>query len=172
IRSQMNPHFVFNALNSIQSLITDNRQREATSYLADFASLLRSVLNHSGKPLIPLSDELEAVDRYCRLEQLRFPFAYQIEVKGDIDPQLIEIPSMIIQPLVENAIVHGIAPHPERAQLNVCIASDGGHLVVTVTDNGGGLAPQPPTRGKGNGIGLTLVEDRIRNFNNHEKNAN
>ncbi|SEK30763.1 sensor histidine kinase [Parapedobacter koreensis] len=172
LRSQMNPHFIFNALNSIQSLITENRFRDANIYLAEFASLLRGVLNNSEKPGVSLSDELEAVEHYCRLEQLRFDFTYRIHVPDDVSPELIEIPSMIIQPLVENSIVHGFAQKRRKACLTIAIEHTNCGLTVTVADNGTGLPVEGQVYRQGNGMGLKLVEERVRNFNNTEKNTN
>lgn len=110
IRSQMNPHFIFNALSSIQNLINRSANKEAGEYLVNFSRLLRKVLSTSEKKLVPLSDEIEQIQLYLKLEQLRFPFSYSVSVGENIDPELIEIPGMLIQPFVENAVKHGIAP--------------------------------------------------------------
>ena len=110
IRSQMNPHFIFNALSSIQNLINRSASQEANEYLIDFSRLLRKVLATSEKKLVPLSDEIEQLQLYLKLEQLRFPFSYSLTVDKNIEPDAIEIPGMLIQPFVENAVKHGIAP--------------------------------------------------------------
>ena len=101
IRSQMNPHFIFNALSSIQNLINRSANQEANKYLIDFSRLLRKVLATSEKKLVPLSDEIEQLQLYLKLEQLRFPFSYSLTVDNNIEPDAIEIPGMLIQPFVE-----------------------------------------------------------------------
>lgn len=167
IRSQMNPHFVFNALNSIQSLINGSQFKEANIYLARFSTLLRSVLNNSEKSMVPLSNELEAVTLYCQLEQLRFDFAFELLLDEAINPNLIEIPPMVIQPLVENAIVHGLAPKGNEGVLQIEISIVQGQLQVVVTDNGTGLTSKKSDKLSKKGFGLKLVQERI-NILNHE----
>ena len=108
IRSQMNPHFIFNALSSIQNLINRSANQEANEYLIDFSRLLRKVLATSEKKLVSLSDEIEQLQLYLKLEQLRFPFSYSLAVGKNIEPDAIEIPGMLIQPFVENAVKHGM----------------------------------------------------------------
>ncbi|MGE5458078.1 MAG: sensor histidine kinase, partial [Methanococcaceae archaeon] len=128
IRSQMNPHFIFNALNSIQSLINSNQFKEANIYLSKFAVLLRGVLNNSEKSRVSLSDELQAVELYCQLEQLRFDFHFDINIAEDVNGDLIEIPGMIIQPLAENAVVHGISAKGNEGKLNIKVSRQNGNV--------------------------------------------
>jgi hypothetical protein len=109
IRSQMNPHFIFNALNSIQALINTRQYKEANIYLEKFALMMRKVLSNSEKSMVALSEELDAVTLYCQLEQLRFDFGFKLNIAAGVDTRLIEVPGMLIQPLVENAIIHGLA---------------------------------------------------------------
>lgn len=166
VRSQMNPHFIFNALNSIQSLITAGKLKVANIYLAEFAALLRGVLHSSDKKQVSLSEELEAVSRYCRLEQLRFGFDYAITVDEEhIHADLIEIPGMIIQPLVENALVHGLKYQPPDARLTIDVRMANGFLYIAVEDNGTGLAATDAGSGKHNQLGLKLVTERVAMFN-------
>jgi hypothetical protein len=171
IRSQMNPHFIFNALNSIQSLINRDQYKEANIYLAKFAVLLRGVLNNSEKNMISLSEELQAVKLYCELEQLRFDFKLLIEVADDVKTNLIEIPGMIIQPLAENAIVHGISPKGENGLLTIKIDRQHGDLCVYVSDNGVGLPSENADTLRQKGFGLKLVEERIAILNYEGKSA-
>ncbi len=165
IRSQMNPHFVFNALNSIQSLINGNQFKEANIYLSKFAVLLRGVLNNSEKSMVSLSDELKAVELYCQLEQLRFEFKFEINVNPEVNCDLIEIPGMIIQPLAENAIVHGLSPKGNQGKLSIQIERHNGDLCVGVSDNGVGLSPQVNDTLSQKGFGLRLVEERLNILN-------
>jgi len=171
IRSQMNPHFIFNALNSIQSLINGSQFKEANIYLSKFAVLLRGVLNNSEKSRISLSDELQAVELYCQLEQLRFEFKFEISIDPEVDCDLIEIPGMIIQPLAENAVVHGLSGKGDQGKLNVQVKRQNGNLCVCVSDNGVGLQTQKIDELSQKGFGLKLVEERINILNLDGKEA-
>ncbi|WP_147243779.1 sensor histidine kinase [Pedobacter miscanthi] len=163
IRSQMNPHFMFNALNSIQSLINSGQYKEANIYLEKFSLLMRRVLNNSEKTFVSLSDDLEAVSLYAELEKLRFNFVFNLSVEKGINSGLIEIPGMIIQPLVENAIIHGIAQMGTSGILDIRISRRGIYLRVEVSDNGIGLVEK--TSGKPIGLGLKLVRERLSLLN-------
>lgn len=171
IRSQMNPHFIFNALNSIQSLINSNQFKEANIYLSKFAVLLRGVLNNSEKSRISLSDELQAVELYCQLEQLRFEFKFEISIDPEVNGDLIEIPGMIIQPLAENAVVHGLSAKGELGKLDIQVKRQNGNLCVCVADNGVGLSSQKIDELSQKGFGLKLVEERINILNLDGKEA-
>jgi LytS/YehU family sensor histidine kinase len=171
IRSQMNPHFIFNALNSIQSLINGNQFKESNIYLSKFAVLLRGVLNNSEKSRVSLSDELESVRLYCELEQLRFEFKFEILIDPQVNSDLIEIPGMIIQPLAENAIVHGLSAKGAEGILMIRVDRKNDHLCVCVSDNGVGLSPQVADTLSQKGFGLKLVEERINILNLDGKEA-
>ncbi|MES2454911.1 MAG: histidine kinase [Bacteroidota bacterium] len=162
IRSQMNPHFLFNALNSIQSLINNQQYKQANIYLEKFSFLMRKVLNNSGKSFVPLSDELQAVELYCELERLRFNFDFSIEVSEETNTQLIEIPGMIIQPLVENAVVHGLSERGSAGKLSINIHQDQSYLHIEIRDNGRGLSPASENP---QGFGLKLVRERLALLN-------
>lgn len=159
IRSQMNPHFIFNALNSIQSLINNYQYKEANVYLEKFSLLMRRVLNNSEKSFVALSDELDAIILYCELEQLRFNFKFEIEVSPEVNTQLMEIPGMIIQPLVENAILHGLAQKGDAGRLFIHISFDQGYLKIVIKDNGTGLKEDTADGNKS--FGLKLVKERL-----------
>ena len=171
IRSQMNPHFIFNALNSIQSLINGNQFKEANIYLSKFAVLLRGVLNNSEKSRISLSDELQAVELYCQLEQLRFEFKFGITIDPDVNCDLIEIPGMIIQPLAENAVVHGLSGKGNLGKLDIQVKRQNGNLSICVSDNGVGLSTEITDTLSQKGFGLKLVEERINILNLDGKEA-
>ncbi|EDM34963.1 two-component signal transduction histidine kinase [Pedobacter sp. BAL39] len=163
IRSQMNPHFMFNALNSIQSLINNHQYKEANIYLEKFSLLMRRVLNNSEQTFVSLSDEIEAVTLYAELEKLRFDFVFNITLDDDLNTDLIEIPGMIIQPLVENAIIHGIAQQRTAGILKIRISKTDGCLKIAVIDNGPGLITKPEE--KKSGFGLKLVRERLHLLN-------
>jgi two-component sensor histidine kinase len=163
IRSQMNPHFIFNALNSIQSLINNQQYKEANIYLEKFALLMRRVLNNSEKTFVSLSDELEAITLYAELEQLRFDFAFNIHIDKGINANLIEIPGMITQPLIENAILHGIAQKGSSGTLTVDISKSDSFLKIVISDNGSGW--DGVVKNAHNGFGLKLVRERLTLLN-------
>jgi signal transduction histidine kinase len=159
IRSQMNPHFMFNALNSIQSLINNSQYIEANVYLEKFALLMRRVLNNSEKSFVTLSDELDAITLYCELEQLRFNFKFEIEVSPEVNTQIMEIPGMIIQPLVENSVLHGLAQKGDTGRLKINITCDEHYLKIVIKDNGTGLKEN--IAGGNKSFGLKLVKERL-----------
>jgi len=138
LRSQMNPHFMFNSLNSIQNFILTNKDDRAVMYLNKFAKLMRMILNNSEKSHITLNEELEAMRLYIELEQMRFQnqFQFKINVSEDIDPDYEQIPTMLIQPYVENAILHGLNPKKEAGLLQIDIRLAGSVMICSIIDNG------------------------------------
>lgn len=162
IRSQMNPHFIFNALGSIQNLIKQSRNDKANEYLINFAKLLRMVLSSSEKKLIALSEEVEQLTLYLKLEQLRLPFEYSIVIEDGVDLENEEVPGMLIQPLVENAIIHGIAPKG-TGSLTINMSKENTILYVSVLDTGIGFSDAALK----SGFGLRAVNERL-NLLNHE----
>jgi two-component system LytT family sensor kinase len=161
IRTQFNPHFVFNALNSIQGLITKNDQHNATKYLVEFGTLMREALKASGKEFTTLAGEIKMLENYLRLEQLRFGFSYRFAVDPRLSVNDIETPSLLLQPIVENAVKHGISALQENGLLIISFTEDGPDMVATVTDNGDGFKTGEPTTG----FGLQLTHDRIKLLN-------
>lgn len=142
LRAQMNPHFMFNAVNSIQSFILQNDSETAQKYLAKFSRLIRSVLENSKMDTIILSKEIEALKLYLDLECLRasFRFDYEINVQETLQLDLIQVPSMLIQPYVENAVLHGILPlHNKRGRLLISFYKEKELLKCKIEDNGIGL---------------------------------
>ena len=138
LRSQMNPHFIFNSLNAIQECILTNKVDEAYEYLSKFSKLQRMVLNNSEKELISLSNEIEMLRLYLSLESLRFSksFAYEINTDSISDIDDIVIPSLLTQPLVENAIWHGLRSKEGEKMLKIKYEETTEHLMVTIEDNG------------------------------------
>ena len=165
IRSQMNPHFVFNALGSIQSLINQEKNVEANHYLVNFAKLLRMALSTSEKKLTPLADELEQLDLYLRLEQLRVPFVYDITVDSNICLSDEEIPGMLIQPIVENAVIHGIVPK-QGGNISIRIRKEENILLVDVADDGAGFTGDVQQK---NGFGIRAINERLALLNDELK---
>lgn len=141
LRSQLNPHFIFNAIGSIQSYMYHNDAKSASSYLAKFASLMRSILNQSSQELIPLSEEVEMLDNYLSLEKLRrnTAFQYQLNVDEGIDAEETMLPSMLVQPFVENAIKHAFISDNEENNIKIYFSKTEKILQVKVEDNGVGI---------------------------------
>lgn len=141
LRSQMNPHFIFNALNSVNSFIATNDERTANKYLADFSSLMRAVLENSEEDFIPLSSEIELLKKYTMLEHFRFKdkFEYTFTVAPNLDIDNFEIPPMLLQPYVENAVWHGLRYKEEKGHLHIEFSQqDSETAIVTVSDDGVG----------------------------------
>jgi hypothetical protein len=140
IKSQMNPHFFFNALNTIQSYIYTNDKLQAANYLNQFSELTRMVLDMSNKDLIALSDELKALQLYLDLEALRFEgkLHYTLSVAENVQPDLHWLPPMLIQPYVENAIKHGLLHSKNKWELLVHFSMGTNGLIVLIDDNGVG----------------------------------
>lgn len=163
--SLMNPHFMFNALNSIQHYINVQDRQNANRYLSDFASLIRKNFEAAQQSFIPLEQELENVTIYLRLEQMRFAnkFSYQIIIPEAIDIEHWMMPTMMLQPLLENAVIHGIMPSSIDGQITIRLNEVDNNLVFTITDNGIGfknsLALKQPTEHKSHGMGL--IKKRI-----------
>lgn len=149
LKAQMNPHFIYNALNSIQEMVLINERKKAGEYIHMFAELMRSYLNRSDASSIALSDEISALEKYLELERLRFGdrFTYELRVDPDLEPEEIMIPSMLIQPYVENGIKHGLFHRKTGGKMNIAFAKAASvpaksgaadSLIVTIEDNGVG----------------------------------
>ena len=138
LRQQMNPHFIFNTLNSIQYYMYQHDKISTNNYLTKFSLLMRKTLENSQHTSIPIKDELDALELYLELEALRFKekFNYSIDVDEDIDTHLLKIPTMLVQPYVENAISHGLIHKEEVGNVKVCMKLKGQFLETTIEDNG------------------------------------
>lgn len=161
IRSQLNPHFVFNALSSIQGLINKNEISAANHYLTEFSTLLRESLRNNDKEMVPLITEISLLETYLKLEQLRFHFQYKITIDESINQNAIEIPSLLLQPLVENAIKHGTPLLQERGIITIQFTTIGRTLRILISDNGSGFNGEVSEKG----LGLKLTRDRIQLLN-------
>ncbi len=171
--AQMNPHFLFNSLNSIDSYIIRNESKKASEYLNNFARLIRLILQNSRTNYTSLKDELETLDLYLQMESLRFKdkFEFEISVAEGLDASSINIPPMLIQPYLENAIWHGLM-HKDGGggKVRVRVELAGDNLVCTVEDNGVGRARaaelNPRRSGKNRqSMGMKITEDRIEILN-------
>ncbi len=173
LRSQMKPHFVFNSLSSIQHFILDNDQESAHLYLSRFASLMRKILENASKDSISLSREIEMLTLYLSLEKLRFgkEFEYQTVIDESLDPEHIEIPPMLIQPYIENAIWHGLLPKKSQARLWIRFyPEEETNLVCEIEDNGIGRKAAAEKKKSGHqSTGMKNMEERI-GILNHMQN--
>ncbi len=138
LKAQMNPHFMYNTLNSIQDLVLQNDIKNSNYYLSRYSSLMRKILDTSESNEIELAEEADTLKLYLELEQLRFgsDFTFNIEIDSSVDPHNTHIPSMIIQPFVENAIKHGLLHKKGKKVLNITFKTEGGILNCFITDNG------------------------------------
>ncbi len=175
VLSQMNPHFIFNSLNSIQNFIIDNDAKNANIYLVIFSSLIRKILEGSKKNFISLKEEIETIKLYLELEKFRFDqqFEYNINVDGRLNADHLAIPSMILQPYLENAIWHGLVPKKEKGSLEVDVEEiDPGMISISITDNGIGrdkAAEINKRRKHHKATGMKNVEERLNLLNRLNK---
>jgi ligand-binding sensor domain-containing protein/anti-sigma regulatory factor (Ser/Thr protein kinase) len=158
----INPHFVFNCLNSIQNYIHKNDKDAASQYLADFATLIRKTLQHAQDSFISLQNELERVKLYIELEQLRFgeKLGYNIIIEADVDMD-IQIPNMILQPYIENSIRHGLRPKKDGGLVEIHISKKQTELLISIKDNGVGLSNATQRSNKHVSMGLKLTNERL-----------
>ena len=161
---QMNPHFVFNCLGSISSFIVQNGNDSAIKYLAKFSKLMRLTLEYSKESLIPVDKEIEALQNYLELEQLRFNKAFDFFINKDKNIEDdVALPPLLIQPFVENAIIHGLIPKKERGYLSVHFSMSDNHLVCTVTDNGIGINTSKELKEQSVSVHKSMALDIIKN---------
>jgi two-component system, LytTR family, sensor kinase len=148
LRSQMNPHFIFNSLNSVQKYIWENKEEDAAEYLAKFAKLMRAILENSRKDLVTLKEEMEVMKIYTELEHRRSNgrFDYTIKIAEDINAAHTGIPPMLLQPFIENAIWHGLSKKEDKGHLLISIFIASNQLVCIVEDDGVGRQNQPDKR--------------------------
>jgi ligand-binding sensor domain-containing protein/signal transduction histidine kinase len=168
LHAQMNPHFIFNSLNSIRELILQNENDKASHYLARFARLIRMNLDHSRHHLISLQQNVEHLHRYLEIEKLRFDdFTYAISVDQELDTTNIEIPAMLLQPLIENAIWHGLKPKQGNKKIDIRFLQQHDQLVCEIEDNGIGInqSSQRKQHETHHSVGIENIKDRIRLLN-------
>lgn len=175
LRGQMNPHFIFNCLGSIQQFITENDSRSATRYLARFAKLIRLSLHSSVDGKHTLREEVEMLDNYLALELMRFKgkFTYRIEVYGDLDQDDIYLPPMLIQPFVENALKHGMKNKSEEGLIDVTFTKEKNVILVCVSDNGPGFSQSQQSEIKSHkSFGMSLTKKRLDILSNSAAEIN
>ena len=176
LRLQMNPHFIFNSLNSIENFMMQNEKRLASDYLTKFSKLIRSILDSSLNEWIPVSKDMEALQWYVDLQQLRLnnKFSYHTDIDGQLLQGDYKVPSMLIQPFVENAIEHGVA-HSEKSnlKLTVTVSLENDYIIYTIEDNGIGRqrAAEYNRQNKPyhKSVGVAITTERVNIFNKEQK---
>jgi two-component system LytT family sensor kinase len=165
LKMQLHPHFLFNTLNGIAGLVRDNKNRAAVDMLAGLSDLLRYTLENAGRQEVPLKEELEFLELYLGIQQMRFPDRLRVEMR--VAPETLDalVPNLILQPLVENAIRHGVSKRATPGTVGVTAERDGEHLRVNVYDDGPGLQGNGGAGeggGAGRGVGLSNTRERLQ----------
>ncbi len=166
LRSQLNPHFMFNCLHSIQSLVNKNQTEIANKYIEDFASLTRLILENSPKSEILLSQEIDILTLFMELEKLSFqkPFEYSVDINSEINPNITYIPPLILQPFAENSIKHGFQNLNITGEIKIIVDKTPTNLIVNIEDNGTGRKLNPEQsllKPEKNSMGLNIIRERL-----------
>jgi ligand-binding sensor domain-containing protein len=175
LQAQMNPHFIFNTINAIQYFISKKDNDSAYFYLTKFSRLLRQTLENSEKLRIPLDEELELLKLYLELQLLRYgnKFSYHIDIDPEIDTHIVEIPSMVFQPYIENSIQHGFSSKRKGGKLVISIKQNNNMLVCTIKDNGVGIKKSLSLKKEKDSVhkssGMKLIADRLEIINTAHK---
>jgi two-component sensor histidine kinase len=159
LRFQLNPHMLFNSLNSVSSLIVTNRKEDAETMLARLTDFLRTTLRSDPEALVTVDEELEAIEAYLAIEAVRFGERMTVEYDCSAEVAEAKIPSFILQPLVENAVKYGVARSRTKVEIRISAARDGGNLLLSVVDNGSADPGGPSTPSLG--VGLKNIRDRL-----------
>ncbi|MBT8286944.1 MAG: histidine kinase [Bacteroidia bacterium] len=178
LRSQMNPHFIFNSLNSIKRYIIDSEKENAVYYLNKFSKLIRLILSSSREDEVSLADELETIELYVNIENIRFnnEIDFLIDITENINLDTIKIPSLILQPFIENAIWHGLSLKKTNKKLKVKVEKENKSFVkIDIIDNGIGRQRSAEIKSKKihrqESVGIKLTQERLKNFSKNYKNA-
>ena len=178
LRSQMNPHFLFNSLNSIKLYIINNETKNAVHYLNKFSKLIRKILEASSLKEIPLAEELETVELYMNIENIRFSneIQFNINVEEGIDTHLIKIPSLILQPFLENALWHGLSSKEGDKSIQLDVSkSKNGFIQIAISDNGVGREEAEKLKErkvlKRKSVGIDITKERLHNFSKDYQNS-
>ncbi len=178
LRAQMNPHFIFNSLSSIQNLISSGKKEFAVKYLNKFSLIMRNLLESSFDTNIILSEEILLLEKYLQLEALRFneSFDYEITVDKELDPDAVEIPALLVQPFVENAIIHGLLNKPDgNKKLHIHFSKGEASVICTIEDNGIGRKASSERTSiyerKNKSRGIQVTKKRLELLNPKQKDT-
>ncbi len=163
LRSQMNPHFIFNSLNSIQKYIWENKEEDAAEYLANFAKLMRAILENSRKEFIPVKEEITVMKLYIELEHRRSNanFNYIIKIDDELINVPVKIPPLILQPFIENAIWHGLNKKNTKGNLGIYISKNESNLICVIDDDGVGRSFKKTEQKENKSLGIEITKQRI-----------
>lgn len=161
LRAQMNPHFIFNSLNSIYFYIQSQKTEEAGQFLLKFSKLMRLVLENSRHKSILLSEDADALKIYMELEALKKPFTFEFKYGDDVDPELLLVPPMIIQPFIENSIIHGFKSKQQDAFISIEVNKVDGELQYVCIDNGEISDETSEAKGKHRSLGTVVTRERL-----------
>ena len=168
LRSQMNPHFIFNSLDAIQTTIIENKPTDTIKYLTKFSRLLRQILENSREEYISLEKELETLQNYLTVQQLLYPFDYSIVVDENIDQETTAVPPMIAQPFIENALKHGFSDRRVRGNIYINFKWEKNKIIFEVADNGIGITRSEELKTKNNkahkSLATEITRERLANI--------
>ena len=178
LRSQMNPHFLFNSLNSIKLYIINNEQKNAVHYLNKFSKLVRKILEASSVKEISLEEELETVELYMNIENIRFSneIDFKISLDDDINPDIIKVPSLTLQPFLENSLWHGLSPKNGDKKIHINVKKKNkSHVSIEIEDNGVGRFAAEVNKEKRvlkrKSVGIRITKERLANFSKDYQNS-
>lgn len=178
LRSQMNPHFLFNSLNSIKHYIINNEQKNAVHYLNKFSKLVRKILETSSMKEISLEEELETITLYMNIENIRFndEIDFGVEIDPEVNPALVKIPSLILQPFLENALWHGLSSKEGEKRIRIVVSQDHPGLIrIAIRDNGIGREAAEILKEskvlKRKSVGISITRERLANFSRIFQNS-
>lgn len=161
LRYQINPHFIFNTLNSINALVATNRNQDARRMIEGFSGLLRRTLEREPQLIVPLAEELDTVRRFLEVERMRFGERLEFEIISDPDLADTPLPSLILQPIAENAVRHGVEAQATPCRITICATRKGKLMEISVTDTGPGIQVHA-TGSQHSGIGLDNIRARLQ----------
>jgi hypothetical protein len=161
LKMQIHPHFLFNTLHSIAALVRKGENKLAVRMLGQLGEFLRIALENKGRQEIPLNQELDFLSRYLDIEKIRFGDRLRVNIEAEDGLESCYVPNLILQPIVENAIHHGIAPSAQNGQIDIVVETNGDRLCMSVRDNGPGL--KNPERLK-KGVGVSNTQERLENL--------
>jgi LytS/YehU family sensor histidine kinase len=163
--TQMNPHFIFNSIDNIQSLIYNKQEKDAVNYLTKFSKLTRQILENSNESYVSFSEELAMIDNYLVIQQLLYnnKFNFSIDVDEAIDPESIVVPPMLTQPFIENAIKHGLKNKTDNGFITIRFYWQEKQLIFEVCDNGIGFNNDEKTTGN-KSLAMKITKERLANI--------
>jgi len=175
LRREMNPHFIFNSLNSVNQFIASNNELKANKYLSSYSHLMRNMMENSNKDFVSISLEVEQLKKYLELEKMRFPdkFDFEINIDDQLDAELVNVPNMLIQPNLENAIWHGLRYRDSKGLLKLSFIKTENHVLVEIEDNGIGIKQSKKLKTRHQSLhksrGLKNIRERIDLLNKIHK---